>query len=619
MLLKLDGAGPLSLQLYQALRRAILQGKLAPGARLPSTRTLAGEMGLSRNTVLLAYEQLLSEGYAVGRHGSGTYVPSELPDDVASLVRPPEGLVAAPARQSAPALSRFGRTVRNWNVTWAAPDRSVPYDFRYGRPNLDFPRATWRRLLGRQLRKLSNRDLDYGPPAGSPELRAAVARYLQGSRGVRCSADQVVIVHGSQQAMDLATRVLLDPGDTVLLEEPFYPGARGVFLAAGMRVVTAPVAADGIDLGELGPAGQRARLAYVTPSHQFPTGAIMSVTRRLALLAWAEDAGAYVIEDDYDSEYRYGGRPIEALQGLDRAGRVVYVGTFSKLLFPALRLGYAVVPEALVKPFVAAKALADTGGATLEQLALADFIREGHFERHIRRSRIVNGAHRAALLEAIERHLGDRVEVSGANAGLHVLVWLQPHPGAPVGAARAPRGRRCARLSRHALLCHTAEASRFHPRLRLADRAPDRRRHPPPRQRASVGSRHAVPLRCGGPARVSDQKRVSAPRRCRSACRWEPRSPSMSRAAAPCSSPLLRLPSSRWPSRPRRCRLAPAGWWRWRSRFRTGCQLRSRWAVPACRWRSRSFRARWSPWPWAPRPAAYRWRSRLARSASPSA
>ena len=431
MLLKLDGSGPLSLQLYQALRAAILHGKLAPGARLPSTRTLAGEMGLSRNTVLLAYEQLLSEGYAAGRHGSGTYVPSELPDDVASMVRPQGRLLAPPARPSAPQLSRVGQTVRNWNVTWAAPDGRVPYDFRYGRPGLDFPHATWRRLLGRRLRRLSVGDLDYGPPAGSPQLRAAVAAYLQGSRGVNCTADQVVIVHGSQQAVDLSARVLLDPGDHVLLEEPFYPGARGVFIAAGMRIVTAPVAADGIDVSGLGAAGQRARLAYVTPSHQFPTGAIMSVARRLALLTWAEEAGAYVIEDDYDSEYRYGGRPIEALQGLDRAGRVIYVGTFSKLMFPALRLGYAVLPEPLVKPFVAAKALADTGGATLEQLALADFIREGHFERHIRRSRIANGAHRAALLEAIERHLGDRVELSGANAGLHVLLWLNQTPARP--------------------------------------------------------------------------------------------------------------------------------------------------------------------------------------------
>ena len=216
-------------------------------------------------------------------------------------------------------------------------------------PGLDFPHATWRRLLGRRLRKLASRDLDYGPPEGSPELRAAVASYLRRSRGVSCTADQVVIVRGSQQALDLVARVLLDPGDHVLLEEPFYPGARGVFVAAGMRVITAPVAADGIDVSGLGAAGQRVRLAYVTPSHQFPTGAIMSVARRLALLGWAEDVEAYVIEDDYDSEYRYAGRPIEALQGLDRSGRVIYIGTFSKLMFPALRLGYVVLPEPLVE------------------------------------------------------------------------------------------------------------------------------------------------------------------------------------------------------------------------------------------------------------------------------
>lgn len=431
MLLKLDGSGPLSLQLYQALRRAILQGKLGPGARLPSSRTLAGEMGLSRNTVLLAYEQLLSEGYATGRHGSGTYVPAELPDDVASMVRTQSPSLLPPAGPEPPALSRIGARIRNWNVTWAAPPARLPYDFRYGRPGLDFPHATWRRLVGRRLRKLSTSDLDYGSPAGSSELRAAVAEYLQRSRGVNCVADQVVIVRGSQQAVDLAVRVLLDPGDQVLMEEPFYPGARGIFIAAGMRVATAPVATDGIDVSGLGRAAQRARVAYVTPSHQFPTGAIMSVARRLALLTWAADSGAHIIEDDYDSEYRFAGRPIEALQGLDRSGRVIYVGTFSKLMFPALRLGYAVLPEPLLHPFIAAKALADTGGATLEQLALADFIREGHFERHIRRSRIVNGAHRTALLEAIERHLGDRVEVSGANAGLHVLLWLHDTPPRP--------------------------------------------------------------------------------------------------------------------------------------------------------------------------------------------
>jgi GntR family transcriptional regulator/MocR family aminotransferase len=426
MLLKLDGSGPLSLQVYQALRGAILQGTLPPGARLPSSRTLAREMSLSRNTVLLAYEQLLGEGYAAGRHGSGTYVAAELPPDVASLMRP-EGNAAADSRRSAPHLSRFARTTRGWQVTWAAPETRAPYDFRYGGPGLDFPHATWRRLLGRRLRKVSRRDLDYGSPAGSSELRAAVADYLQRSRGVRCHTEQVVIVRGSQQALDLAVRVLLDPGDAVLIEEPSYPGARAVFAAAGARLITAPVGADGMDIGARA-AAPRARLAYVTPSHQFPTGAIMSVARRLALLGWAEHARAHVIEDDYDSEYRYIGRPIEALQGLDRSGRVIYVGTFSKLLFPALRLGYVVLPEPLVKPFLIAKALGDTGGAAIEQLALADFIRDGHFERHIRRSRLRNGARRVALLAAIERYLGDRVEVSGANAGLHVLLWLRQRP-----------------------------------------------------------------------------------------------------------------------------------------------------------------------------------------------
>ncbi len=427
MLLTLDGSGPLSLQVYQALRGAILRGALPPGARLPSSRALARDMGLSRNTVLLAYEQLLGEGYAAGRHGSGTYVASEMPEDALSFMAPEGRAVTVAARRGRPRFSRFARTTRNWEVSWAAHETRAAYDFRYGGPGLDFPHAAWRRVLGRRLRKMSRRDLDYGPPAGSAELRAAVADYVQRSRGVRCRTEQVVIVRGSQQALDLAVRVLLDPGDAVLIEEPSYPGARAAFVAAGARVITAPVGLDGMDVGGRA-ATTRARLAYVTPSHQFPTGAIMSVARRLALLAWAERIDAHVIEDDYDSEYRYVGRPVEALQGLDRSGRVIYVGTFSKLMFPALRLGYMVLPEPLVKPVLNAKALGDAGGATIEQLALADFIRDGHFERHIRRSRLRNGARRVALLAAIDRYLGDRVEVSGANAGLHVLLWLRQRP-----------------------------------------------------------------------------------------------------------------------------------------------------------------------------------------------
>jgi GntR family transcriptional regulator/MocR family aminotransferase len=275
--------------------------------------------------------------------------------------------------------------------------------------------------------------MDYSPPGGFPELREVIAEYVRRSRGVRCTPAQIVIVNGSQQGLDLAARVLLDPGSSVLIEEPHYTGARIVFAAASARIVTAPVDDEGLDLPRRALKKQSARLAYVTPSHQFPTGAIMSLSRRLALLAWAERANAYVIEDDYDSEYRYAGRPVESLQGLDRTGRVIYLGTFSKLMFPALRIGYLVLPDTLVRPFVTAKALTDTGSSTLEQLALADFMREGHFERHIRRSRARNATRRAALLDAVATQLRGRAEVSGANAGIHVLLWLSGVRPAQVG------------------------------------------------------------------------------------------------------------------------------------------------------------------------------------------
>jgi GntR family transcriptional regulator/MocR family aminotransferase len=292
-------------------------------------------------------------------------------------------------------------------------------------------------LQARRIRRVSDRDLDYGPPAGTTALREAVAAYLQRARAVNATPDQVVIVSGSQQGLDLCARVLLDPGARVLLEEPHYPGARGVFIAAGAQIVAAPVGPDGVDVAALGRAARAVRLAYVTPSHQFPTGALMSLARRLALLRWADRAGAYVIEDDYDSEYRYVGRPVESLQGLDGGGRVIYVGTFSKLLFPALRLGYLGVPPPLVRAFVNAKALADTGCATLDQLALADFIRDGHFERHVRRARARNAARRAALLAAIAEHFGDRIEVCAADAGIHVLLWLRGLPAATLRPALA--------------------------------------------------------------------------------------------------------------------------------------------------------------------------------------
>jgi GntR family transcriptional regulator/MocR family aminotransferase len=443
MFVKIDGDGALYQQLYQALRRAILAGNLAPGGRLPSTRTLARDLGVSRNTVLLAYEQLLAEGYAVGQTGSGTYVAASSPDAMLATTRmpsqTPQPPVPLPCR-----LSAYGQRVTEqaaglFPVTNPAPQR---YDFRYGVPAVaEFPQEIWRRLLARRARLASLRSLHYGPPEGYQPLREAIADYLRRARAVSCEADQVVVVNGSQQALDLAARLLLDPGDQVVIEEPHYQGARQAFLAAGAHLLTVPVDSEGLVARALPEATARVRLAYVTPSHQFPSGAIMSLSRRLALLAWAEGSGAYIVEDDYDSEFRYSGQPVEAMQGLDRSGRVIYVGTFSKVLFPALRLGYLVLPRPLVASFTMAKWLTDRHTTTLEQEVLTDFIRDGHFERHLRRARARNAARRTALLDALHRFLGERVEIAGANTGMHVLVWLHTvTPAQVAGLIEAAEG-----------------------------------------------------------------------------------------------------------------------------------------------------------------------------------
>lgn len=305
----------------------------------------------------------------------------------------------------------------------------MPYDFRYGRPSVvDFPHETWCRVLARRARRASIRDLDYGPPEGFPALRETIADYLARARAVRCTPEQVVILNGSQQAFDLTARVLIDPGDRVVLEEPQYRAARAVMQAAGATIRTIPVDEQGLCTGQLATKGRGSKLIIVTPSHQFPTGAVMPLARRLELLAWSQRESVFIFEDDYDSEYRYSGRPIEALQALDSHGSVLYAGTFSKVMFPALRLGYLVVPEPLVQPVRTVKALLDTGSPSLPQLALVDFIQAGFFERHLHRLRMRNAARRAALLEAVDRYLGNHVIVSGVDAGLHVLLWLPQVP-----------------------------------------------------------------------------------------------------------------------------------------------------------------------------------------------
>jgi GntR family transcriptional regulator/MocR family aminotransferase len=282
------------------------------------------------------------------------------------------------------------------------------------------------------MRRSTPEQFGYGPAAGYAPLRAALAGYLARARGLSCEPGQIVIVNGSQQAFDLVARVILDPDDAVVVEEPGYHGSRATFEAAGARLIPIEVDESGLDTGKLPPASAGVQLCCVTPCHQFPTGVIMSLNRRLALLGWAQRTGAWVLEDDYVSEFRYEGRPIEALHGLDASGRVIYVGTFSKVLYPALRLAYLVLPTSLVETVVAAKWVTDRYSAMLGQEALADFIASGAFERYLRRACTRNAARRQALIASLKEHLGDQIEIGGSNAGVHLLVWLKGYAASRV-------------------------------------------------------------------------------------------------------------------------------------------------------------------------------------------
>lgn len=405
---------PLSRQIYLWFRQAILHDEMKSNERLPSTRELAEHLDVSRTVVVLAYEQLLAEGFIRGRPGSGTYVAEGL-----GSVRP--NLRASRAKVR---LSCFGRAVAEAAPKIEIPARratSLRYDFEYGRSDIElFPFETWRRMLLRHARKAPVRELDYAPAGGSVALREALAVHLRRSRAVVCDPSQVIVVSGSQQALDLIARVLVERGDRVAMENPCYQGAREVLRSIGARLLPVPVDADGLNPANL---PERARLALVTPSHQFPTGAILPLARRLALLDWARRADALVVEDDYDGEFRYEEQPLQSLQGLDTDGRVIYIGTFSRTIFPALRIGYLIVPKSLTAVFTSAKWLCDRHTATLEQETLAEFISSGMYERHLRRVRRSNAARRKVMLDAIDRYLGDRVQVTGYGAGAHVVLW----------------------------------------------------------------------------------------------------------------------------------------------------------------------------------------------------
>jgi GntR family transcriptional regulator / MocR family aminotransferase len=413
---------PIYRQLYTSLRNAILNGQLASGTQLPSTRALALELGVARGTILNAYEQLLAEGYVEGEMGGGTYVARELPDE----------LLKAPSIQAFPLpQDQSGRTLSQRGMAMASTAYASSYDlspvrvFRPGLAALDaFPLKIWSQITARHARQRSYDLLNYGDPAGYKPLRQAIAAYLGSVRAVKCDPEQVIIVTGSQQALDLSARVLLDPGDDVLIEDPCYLGAKGALLGAGAHLIPVPVDKEGMHITSEMVRGATARMAYVTPSHQYPLGVTMSLARRLALLEWARRAKAWVLEDDYDSEFRYKGRPLAALQGLDTSGRVIYIGTFSKVLFPALRVGYMVVPPDLVDGFVSARTTIDLHPPTLGQVILTDFLDEGHFGRHIRRMRELYAGRQAALVSAVEQELKGLLVVSSNEAGMYLIGWL---------------------------------------------------------------------------------------------------------------------------------------------------------------------------------------------------
>lgn len=435
------GAGPARTgrRLYEQLRAQIAGGGLAPGAALPSTRTLALEWGISRTTVTAVYEQLAAEGYL----DTSARTRARVAAGAASAMPTPPRQAQRQAEAAAPAhLSAYGQrmAVLAWPLPTSTPKGAV--DFVYGAlAATDFPTLAWRRAYSAALLRRQPR-LSYGAPEGEAALRTALQGYLHRARGLACAAEQILIVHGSQQALDLCARVLIDPGDHAVVEDPCYPAVRHVLQAAGARLLPVPVDEHGLRTDAL-PARARTRLAFVTPSHQFPLGGVMPIARRHALLQWAARRGAYVIEDDYDGEFRYGQRPIDALQSLDGAGTVIYVGTFSKALSPQLRLGYMVLPPALVDVFRRAKRVTDRHAPTLDQLALAALIESGAYERHIRRMRREHERRRERLLQAIAQHLPPwaGAVVEGAAAGLHLILWLRGlparHEAALIARARA--------------------------------------------------------------------------------------------------------------------------------------------------------------------------------------
>jgi GntR family transcriptional regulator/MocR family aminotransferase len=435
---------PIYQQLYEWFRRAIHTGQLRPGQRVPSTRSLAAELTVSRIPVSSAYEQLHAEGYFETFVGAGTCVASAIPEDI---IKTGTGKISNTSRQAVKGKSQ--RKISNRVALMRAPaqtwsNKLVP--FRVSLPALEhFPTRVWSQLVNRHARKPTRQSMAYGDAKGYASLREAIAEYLGAARAVSCEPSQVVITTGSQQGLQLSAQALLEANDRVWVEEPGYPGARQALLMAGARLVPVPVDDEGLDVAEGIRRARNARAIYITPSHQYPLGVTMTAARRMLLLQWATRNGAWIIEDDYDSEYRFGGRPVGSLQGLDTDAQVIYVGTFSKVMFPALRLGYMVVPRDLVDAFCTVRDATDQFSSTLYQAVMTDFIREGHFARHIRRMRMLYLERRKALIDALQERVDAKLEVIGAEAGMHLVALL------PVGVSDVAISKRAAEMGISAL------------------------------------------------------------------------------------------------------------------------------------------------------------------------
>jgi len=414
---------PLQEQIAGFFRAAVADGRLAPGARLPSSRGLAVQLGVARNTVSLAYERLAAEGYVEGRRGGGTRIAGDLPD----LATPKPAVRTIGAPMATPRLSRAAEKMMGERVG-AAGDGPVP--LRPGRPGLDqFPGRTWARLAGRFWRETSPAEFGYGDPAGHAPLRAALARYLGAFRGLAVQPEQIMVTSGAQQAVDMVARALLDPEDQAVLEEPGYPGLRGPIAATGAEIVAVPVDGEGLDVEAARRAAPNARMVLVTPTHQFPLGCTLSLGRRRALVDWATSSpdGPWIVEDDYDGEFRYGGRPVPPLKSLDGAGKVLYVGTISKALAPSLRLGFIAAPRPVADALVRLRAHFDRQPALDAQAILADFLDEGHMAGHLRRMRTLYRERRDALADALEEHLAPidpEIRVERPETGINLIVQL---------------------------------------------------------------------------------------------------------------------------------------------------------------------------------------------------